>query len=133
MKLYGYIVYHMFQNVLLLLLIYAFFKLTFCHGKWGVSCKIAIFINISFSFGQFHETSGLYCFLKVSTCALVIFKLCLVQVDVLSWKKGCFVQNCNVYSNLFQFWSKFYKTSWLYCLFKVSPCVFAFLCTPYSI
>ena len=48
-------------------------------------------------------------------------------------EKGGFLQNSYFYQYLIQFWSKFHETSWLYCLFKVSPsalvsylCVFQF-------
>ena len=35
---------------------------------------------------KFHETSWLYCLLKVAKCALVTFNQCVFQVDVMSWK-----------------------------------------------
>ena len=45
-------------------------------------------------------------------------------------KKGGFLQNSNFYLYLIQFWSKFHITSWLYCLFKVSPCLFYVCSSP---
>ena len=53
-----------------LVLIIEFFNLTLCHGKIGISRKIAIFTNLSFSFCQnFMKLLGYI----VLLCALVFF------------------------------------------------------------
>ena len=74
--------------MLLLFLNHAFFKLTFCHGKRDVSCKIAMFTQIYFSFGQnFIKLHGYIVYLKFHHVFL-LFYVRLIQFDALSWKKG---------------------------------------------
>ena len=59
-----------------------------CHEKKTLIAKFK-FLLISHSvLVKFHKSSGLYCLLKVSPCALDFFYLCVFQFDAPSGKKG---------------------------------------------
>ena len=75
-----------------ILLIYAFFQLTFCRGKRGFLQKSKFYQCLFQFLSYFHETLGSYCLFKVSPCALVFASMLLFNLMLCHRKRGFHVK-----------------------------------------